>query len=87
MSVTKRPPAKKTPDKAIADFIASAPDSSPVNAEKKKLMRGKREQISHTITPALLERLDKQVELSGMTRAGLINHAIGFYLDSMQNNK
>lgn len=85
MPVTKRPAAKKTTDKAIEKFIASAPDST--GAEKKKLMRGKREQISHTITPALLERLDKQVELSGMTRAGLINHAIGFYLDSMQNNK
>lgn len=82
MTVTKRPPAKKATEKGIEKFIASAPDATPTIQPKKPLMRGKREQISHTIPPALLARLDKQVEATGMTRAGLINQAISKYLDS-----
>ena len=82
MTVTKRPPAKKATEKNIEKFIASAPDATPPIQIKKTLMRGKREQISHTIPPALLARLDKQVEATGMTRAGLINQAISKYLDS-----
>jgi len=82
MTVTKRPPAKKAIEKSIEKFIASAPDAKPVSAIKSPLMRGKREQISHTIPPALLARLDARVEATGMTRAGLINQAISKYLDS-----
>ena len=83
MIVTKRPPAKKATEKGIEKFIASAPDATPaIQPKRKTLMRGKREQISHTIPPALLARLDKQVEATGMTRAGLINQAISKYLDS-----
>jgi len=82
MSVTKRPPAKKATEKGIEKFIASAPDATPAIQPKKTLMRGKREQISHTIPPALLARLDARVEATGMTRAGLINQAISKYLDS-----
>jgi metal-responsive CopG/Arc/MetJ family transcriptional regulator len=44
-------------------------------------MRGKREQISHTIPPALLAKIDAVAETKGMTRAGLINLAISDYLD------
>lgn len=82
MAVTKRPSTKKTTEQSIEKFIAAAPDATPVVPSRKTLMRGKREQISHTIPPALLARLDKQVEATGMTRAGLINQAISKYLDS-----
>ena len=82
MTVTKRPPAKKATEKNVEKFISLAPDATPPIQIKKTLMRGKREQISHTIPPALLARLDKQVEATGMTRAGLINQAISKYLDS-----
>jgi len=82
MTVTKRPPTKKATEKSIEKFIAAAPDATPVAPSRKTLMRGKREQISHTIPPALLARLNKQVEATGVTRAGLINQAIAKYLDS-----
>lgn len=82
MAVTKRPPTKKAMEKSIEKFIAAAPDATPPPQARKTLMRGKREQISHTIPPALLARLDKQVEATGVTRAGLINQAISKYLDS-----
>lgn len=81
MNATKRPSAKKATEKDIV----SAPDAMlpvPAVPARKVLMRGKREQISHTIPPALLARLDKQVEATGVTRAGLINQAISKYLDS-----
>lgn len=81
-AVTKRPPAKKTTKKGMEPFIASAPDATPVVPSKRTLMRGNREQISHTMPPVLLARLDKQVKATGMTRAGLINQAISKYLDS-----
>jgi hypothetical protein len=80
MTVTKRPPAKKATEKKIETFIASAPDSAKVEAEKKPLMRGKREQISHTIPPDILEKLDKVAKMQGITRAGLINIAISEYI-------
>jgi predicted DNA-binding protein len=80
MTVTKRP-SKKSTEKSIEKFIASAPDATPAPQAKKPLMRGKREQISHTIPPALLARLDKRIEATGMTRAGFINQAIAKYLD------
>lgn len=82
MSVTKRPPATKATEKSLDKFIASAPDATQPIQARTALMRGKREQISHTIPPALLARLDARVEATGMTRAGLINLAISKYLDS-----
>lgn len=83
MAITKRPATKKTAplkDKEAEKFIDSAPDSIKAPEARKGLMRGKREQISHTIPPALLEKVDEQAQLKGLTRAGLINLAISDYL-------
>lgn len=83
MAITKRPPAKKaTNPEAIEKFVAGAPDSKKGAEPKKGLMRGKREQISHTIPPALLERLDARADFMGMTRAGFINFAISQILEN-----
>jgi CopG-like RHH_1 or ribbon-helix-helix domain, RHH_5 len=83
MAITKRPPAKKaTNPEAVEKFVSGAPDSKKAPQEKKGLMRGKREQISHTIPPALLEKLDQLADSQGMTRAGLINLAISQYCQS-----
>lgn len=76
--ITKREPAKPADESAIDRFIGGAPDAKP---EKKGLQRGKREQISHTIPPELLAKLDEVAKAKGLTRAGLINLAISEYCE------
>ena len=87
--LTKRPsitaPSVVAPSEdAITQFLNKAPDSTPEKAspgEKRKgVMRGNREQISHTIPPDLLAKVDDRAKLEGQTRAGLINLAISKYL-------
>lgn len=81
MAITKRPKVQeKTETKSIDDFISSAPDASIVSI-KKGVMRGKKEQISHTISPALLAFADEMAETKGLSRAGLINLAISEYIE------
>lgn len=88
MAVTKRPASttkKPATDKAVEAFIGSAPDAVPTEKEKptKKggLMRGKKEQISHTMAPSVLEKVDAIAEKKGLSRAGIINLAISEYLE------
>ena len=71
MSIASKPP-KPTPD----TFIEGAPD-----AKRTPLMKGNREQISHTIPPELLARLDAYAPKIGQTRAGAINLAISMMLE------
>jgi hypothetical protein len=81
MTITKRPPAKKAPSSATVEkFIASAPDAKPPETPRKGVMRGKREQISHTITPELLQAVDELAPRLSLTRAGLINSAIAEFV-------
>jgi metal-responsive CopG/Arc/MetJ family transcriptional regulator len=49
-------------------FIGAAPD-----AGRKGVMRGRREQITLTIAPDLLARVDELAERMGQSRAALIN--------------
>ena len=62
MAITK--PAKKTTDA----FIGAAPD-----AVRKGVMRGRKEQITLTISPDLLARVDRMAARMGQSRAALIN--------------
>jgi hypothetical protein len=62
MAITK-PPQRRT-----EEFISSAPD-----AVRKGVMRGKREQITLTIAPELLARVDQMAKRMGQSRAALIN--------------
>ena len=76
MPITKRPPAKKASDSASVDrFISSAPDASKPEV-RTGLIRGNRSQISHTLPPSMLTKVDELAQAKGMTRAGLINYAI-----------
>lgn len=67
MAITKQP--KKTEE----EFIAAAPDAE---TKPKGVMKGNRRQISLTIAPALLEKIDDLASELGQTRAALINMAI-----------
>jgi hypothetical protein len=62
MAITK--PVKKTTD----TFIGAAPD-----AGRKGVMRGRKEQITLTISPDLLARVDRMAARMGQSRAALIN--------------
>ena len=75
-----RIPAKpqRTPAPAAADFITGAPDGAHGQAPeaRKGVRKGKRQQITHTISDDLLERLDTMADGTGQSRAALINLAI-----------
>jgi hypothetical protein len=52
-------------------FIGKAPD-----AHRKGVIRGRKEQITLTITPDLLAKVDEMASKMGQSRAALINRAI-----------
>ncbi|KAE8436895.1 ribbon-helix-helix protein, CopG family [Vreelandella piezotolerans] len=70
MAITK-PKAKMSQD---ADaFISGAPDAE---AKPRGVRKGNKRQISLTITPALLQRVDELAAELGQSRAAIINMAI-----------
>lgn len=80
---------KKRPGSRSADaFIAGAPDagapdtSTTPGAPRKKVMKGKREQISVTVPPGLVEAMDRLANRMGVTRAAIINMAISELLEA-----
>lgn len=66
MTITR--PVKKP---NVAAFIDRAPD-----AVRKGVMRGRKEQITLTIAPELLAKVDEIAARMGQSRAALINRAI-----------
>ncbi len=66
MAITK-PVRPKTTE----SFISGAPDAPP-----KGVRRGTKQQITLTIAPDLLARVDEMAERMGQSRAALINLAI-----------
>lgn len=65
--------ARKAPTTNVDAFIAGAPDSAPT---KKGVKKGNKVQISLTISPGLLDRIDALAADLGQSRAGIINLAI-----------
>lgn len=93
MAITKRP-AKPTPAD-IEAFISGAPDASvstttvaPADQQPeqisapKRVKKGKKVQITLTITEAMLERVDERAGQIGQSRAAWINLAIAQMLES-----
>jgi hypothetical protein len=68
MAITK-PKPKATAD----DFIAAAPDAE---AKAKGVKKGNKQQISLTIAPSLLVKIDNLAAELGQSRAAVINMAI-----------
>ena len=73
MAITR--PVQTNPQSipAVDAFIAGAPDAVRV---PRPTMLGNKRQISLTIAPALLEKVDAMAAEMGQTRAGIINMAI-----------
>lgn len=77
MAITNRPKPKTEPvpqpaDAAVDAFISGAPDAPKPRGVKK----GNRQQISLTIAPTLLEKIDALAAELGQSRAAVINMAI-----------
>lgn len=73
MAITK--PKPKVTQVAAADaFISGAPDA--LCAPVKGVRKGSKLQISLTISPALLARVDEMAAQLGQSRAAVINLAI-----------
>jgi hypothetical protein len=69
-----RPKPKSRPQEEEA-FIAGAPDA-PARPSVAGIRRGNKQQISLTIAPELLIRIDQLAQQMGQTRAGLISLAV-----------
>ena len=77
MAITRPKPkttlAPKAGDSAAEAFISGAPDAAP---KPRGVKKGNRQQISLTIAPALLEKVDELAAQLGQSRAAVINMAI-----------
>lgn len=79
MAITKNPKTKAPAVKDIDTFIQAAPDAV---AKTPGVKKGNKVQISLTIDPAKLERVDEMAGELSMGRAGLINMAINNMLEN-----
>lgn len=76
MAIVK-PPRKSselTENSVAETFINSAPDGK--NTRPRGVIKGRRQQITLTIDPEILDRLDIKAVEDGVSRAALINIAI-----------
>jgi len=73
MTITKAKPKTTQQETATADFIAGAPDSG---TKTKGVKKGNKQQISLTMSPALLAKVDALAEKMGQSRAAVINMAV-----------
>ncbi len=79
MAITKKAEKKQPANAAAAAeaFISAAPDAK----VPRRTRKGKKVQISLTLTESLLGRVDQLAEELGQSRAGIINLAIIHMLD------
>ncbi len=77
MTITKPKPkntAKQSDHEVAATtFIEGAPDT---NQKMKRVKKGNKQQISLTMSPALLVKVDELAEKLGQSRAAVINMAV-----------
>lgn len=55
---------------------------TPADQSRRGVMRGKREQITHTLPPELLAKIDRRSSELGIPRAAYINLALSKALES-----
>jgi hypothetical protein len=80
MAIQRRPKTTSTEQVAAQDaFVAGAPDSgpsAPPATYEKGVPKGNKRQITLTIAPELLRRVDEVAKRSGQARAAVINMAV-----------
>ncbi|MDD3446290.1 MAG: ribbon-helix-helix domain-containing protein [Zavarzinia sp.] len=78
MTIQRKPKAVKTAD----EFVAGAPDAGAADTTpqpggyEKGIKKGNKRQITLTIAPELLRRVDEAAKRTGQGRAAIINMAI-----------
>ena len=78
MTIKRKPKAVQT----VEDFVSGAPDAGAASATAaageydRGVKKGNKRQISLTIAPDLLRRVDEVAERTGQGRAAIINRAI-----------
>lgn len=80
MAISKKPKSVPvvTDERLAEDFITGAPDST----APRRVRKGKKIQISLTISEPLLERVDERASSLGLSRAAVINLSINQALDT-----
>jgi len=75
MAIQRKP---RTADGSADKFIAGAPDAGMAKPESydKGIRKGNKRQISLTIAPELLRKVDEAAKRTGQGRASIINMAI-----------
>lgn len=77
MTITKPKPRDTVKitdhEAATTSFIEGAPDA---NKKMKGIKKGNKQQISLTMSPALLAKVDELAEKLGQSRASVINMAV-----------
>lgn len=84
VSVTEDSHKKITESSQISEsYVSPTQHTSPANASHvpKRVRKGKRVQITHTLKDAMLDDLDIEAKRMGITRAGLINLAISHFIE------
>lgn len=79
ITIPKKKPAAAPAkiDQAAADaFISGAPDSAASAPKLGGVKKGNKQQISLTITPGLLAKVDELADKLGQSRAAVINMAL-----------
>ncbi|KVR93499.1 CopG family transcriptional regulator [Burkholderia vietnamiensis] len=75
MAIQRKP---KTATKTVDDFVSGAPDAGASTSAdyEKGIKKGNKRQITLTIAPDLLRRVDEAAQRTGQGRAAIINMAI-----------
>lgn len=79
MTIQRKP---KPTNEAVDAFIQGAPDAQltdrtpPSSSYEKGIAKGNKRQISLTISPELLRKVDEVAQRTGQARAAVINMAI-----------
>jgi len=87
MAIQRKPKVTPAPEAAQDAFIRGAPDATPDAAPaapgvyEKGIAKGNKRQITLTISPDLLRRVDETAKRTGQARAAIINFAIFNALD------
>lgn len=85
MAITKKPPKKmetRTGSSAVDAFVSGAPDAA---AAPRRVQKGRKVQITLTISEPLLNRVDNMAGQLGQSRAAVINLAVVQMLESGLN--
>lgn len=79
MSIQRKP--KKEAESA-RDFVQSAPDAGSVSPPGQGVRRGRKRQISITVSDQLLDDLDRVADRHGISRAAAIAQACRRWIDA-----